>query len=424
MYCGTQHSIFFTSSNRLTEINVKDLKVGMYVAKLDKPWEESNFLYQGFELKNQADINAVKEQCEFVFIDVKKQNRNPKLESIDTPYSRGWLETRIPPKKLSTFEKEIEHAGYVYQKTSNLIRSFMADLTLGITVLNAKEAVAECVDSILKAPDALLWMTKIKKSDSHTSQHSINVCIYAIALGRHLNLPVKELNNLGLCGLMHDLGKMSVPLAILDKPGKLDPDELIIMQSHAKLGWKLLRSTSHIYEGAIDVAHSHHERLDGNGYPRKLTAEKITPFTRIVSVVDVYDALTSDRVYHKGRTHLEAINIMNKMCGTHLDPEFTHKFIECLGIYPPGSIVEMSNGEVAIVVETNQNYRLKPKIILLLDKHKKPRAERMIDLSKVGFDTGGQDYRITKFVRPEDYGIDLKKYYHNGKLENLKFPKL
>ena len=246
----------------------------MYVEKLDKPWEESNFLYQGFELKNQADINAVKEQCEFVFIDVKKQNRNPKLESIDTPYSKGWLETRIPPNKLSSFENEIEHAGYVYQKTSDLIRSFMEDLTLGITVLNAQAAVAECVDSILKAPDALLWMTKIKKSDSHTSQHSINVCIYAIALGRYLNLPVKELNNLGLCGLMHDLGKKSVPLAVLNKPGKLDPDELIIMQSHAKIGWKLLRSTSHIYHGAIDVAYSHHERLDGNGYPRKLTAEQ------------------------------------------------------------------------------------------------------------------------------------------------------
>jgi HD-GYP domain-containing protein (c-di-GMP phosphodiesterase class II) len=223
---------------------------------------------------------------------------------------------------------------------------------------------------------------------------------------------------------MHDLGNMSVPLAILNNPGKLDPDELIIMQNHAKLGWKLLRSSSHIYEGAIDVAHSHHERLDGNGYPRKLTADKITPFTRIVTVVDVYDAITSDRVYHKGRTHLDAINVMNKMCGTHLDPDLTHKFIECLGIYPPGSIVEMSNGEIAIVVETNQKYRLKPKIILLLDKHKKPKTERMIDLSNICLDKSRQDYRITKFVRPEDYGIDLKKYYHNGKLESLKFPKL
>jgi len=115
---------------------------------------------------------------------------------------------------------------------------------------------------------------------------------------------------------------------------------------------------------------------------------------------------------------------MNKMCGTHLDPEFTHKFIECLGIYPAGSIVEMSNGETAIVVETNQKHRLKPKIILLLDKHKKPRTERMIDLSNICLEKSKEDYRITKFVRSEEYGIDLKKYYYNGKLEKLKFPKL
>jgi hypothetical protein len=177
-----------------------------------------------------------------------------------------------------------------------------------------------------------------------------------------------------------------------------------------------------MYGGAIDVAHSHHERLDGTGYPRKLTAEKITPYTRIVTIVDMYDAITSDRVYQKGRTHLQAINIMNKMCGTHLDPELTHKFIECLGIYPPGSIVEMSNGEIAIVVETNQKKRLKPKIILLLNEDKKPITERMIDLSKMDLDASGQDYRITKFVRAEDYGIDLNRYYYNGKLEKLKFP--
>jgi HD-GYP domain-containing protein (c-di-GMP phosphodiesterase class II) len=422
--CGSHHSKFFTSSNKLTEIDVKDLKVGMYVANLDKPWEESNFLYQGFELKNQADINAVREQCEFVFIDVKKQNKTPRLEAIDTPYSKGWLSTRIPPDKRSSFEKEIEHAGYVYQKTSNLVRGFMEDLHLGVTAKHAKEAVAECVDSILNAPDALLWMTKIKKSDSHTSQHSINVCIYAIALGRHINLSIKELNNLGLCGLMHDLGKKSVPLAILNKPGKLDHDELKIMQSHARLGWKLLRSTSHLYGGAVDVAHSHHERLDGTGYPRGLTAEKITPFSRIVAIVDVYDALTSDRVYHKGRNHLEAIKIMSKMCGSHLDSKLTHKFIECLGIYPPGSVVEMSNGEIAIVVETNQKKKLKPKIIILLDEDKKPITERMVDLSKIELNSSGQDYRITKFVNAEDYGIDLNRYYYNGKLEKLKFPNL
>jgi len=413
------NALFFSSSNELTKINVQDLRVGMYVAKLDKPWLESNFLYQGFELKNQADINAVVEQCKFVFIDAKKQNKTLTFESKDTPYSKGWLDSKIPPDKLSSFEKEIEHAGYVYQETSNLVRSFMEDVCLGktITVEIAKKAVAQCVDSILQAPDALLWMTQLKNRDLYTSQHSMNVCILAIALGRQLNLSIKELNNVGLCGMMHDMGKMSVPLEVLNKPGKLEPDELKIMQSHPELGWKLLMSSSDMYVGAIDVAHSHHERLDGTGYPRKLTAQMITPYTRIVAIVDMYDAITSDRVYQKGRTHLDAINIMTSMCGTHLDSGLTYKFIECLGIYPPGCIVEMSNGEIAIVVEANQKKRLKPKIILLLDEDKNPRTERIVDLSKMDLDASGQDYRITKIVKADDYGIDLNKYYHTGIIE-------
>ncbi|MGZ8241713.1 MAG: HD-GYP domain-containing protein [Methylobacter sp.] len=410
---------FPVSSNTMVKIDVKDLKVGMYVSKLDKPWLETSFLFQGFELKNQADINAVKRQCKYVFIDVAKQNKSLARISRKISFNKEWLDKRAPPKPLSTFEKEVERAGYVYQETSDLVRSFMQEVHLGnsINVEIAKKAVAACVDSILHAPDALLWMTQLKNRDLYTSQHSMNVCILAIALGRQINLPEKELNNVGLCGMMHDMGKMRVPLEILNKPGKLDPHELKIMQSHPQLGWKLLMSSRGMYGGAIDVAYSHHEKLDGTGYPRKLTAEQITPYTRIVAIADMYDAITSDRVYQQGRAHLEAINIMTKLCGAHLDSGLTYKFIECLGIYPPGSIVEMDNGEIAIVVEVNQKQKIKPKIILLLDEDKKPRPERMIDLSKMDLDASGHSYRIRKIVRAEEYGIDLNKYYRNGIIE-------
>jgi len=412
------NKLFLASSNTLTKINVEDLEVGMYVSKLDKPWLESNFLFQGFELKNQADINAVCEQCKFVFIDINKQ-KTQTFDSKVTPYRKEWLDKITPPEKRSSFEKEIKHAGQVYQETSNLVRSFMEDVSLGksISVQIAKKAVADCVDSILNAPDALLWMTQLKNRDLYTSQHSMNVCILAIALGRQINLSVKELNNIGLCGMMHDMGKMRVPLEILNKPGKLEPDELKTMQTHAELGWKLLQSSSGMYGGAIDVAYSHHERMDGTGYPRKLTAEKISPYARMVTIVDMYDAITSDRVYQKGRTHLDAINIMTKMCDTHLDSGLTYKFIECLGTYPPGSIIEMSNGEIAIVVETNQKKRLNPKIILLLDEYKKPRPERMVDLSKIDLDSSRQEYRIRKTVKADEYNIDINKYYNKGIIE-------
>jgi HD domain len=189
------------------------------------------------------------------------------------------------------------------------------------------------------------------------------------------------------------------------------------MNSHAELGRRLLMSSSGMYAGAIDVAYSHHEWVDGTGYPRQLTAEQTTPFTKMVTIVDMYDAMTSDHVYQKGRTHLDATNVMTKLCSTHLDSGLTYKFIECLGIYPPGSVVEMTNGEIAIVAEVNPKQKLKPRIILLLDENKQPRPERFIDLTKMDLDASGQIYSIRKIVRADEYSIDLNKYYQNKLIE-------
>ncbi|MGR9045111.1 MAG: HD-GYP domain-containing protein [Gammaproteobacteria bacterium] len=413
-------SDLFASSSELYKVDAKALRVGMYVSQLDRPWLETNFLFQGFELKNDNDIAAVQRQCEYVYIDVTKTSA-PVAYSRDTAYTRGTLKTQPPPEKRSTFAKEIKNAEYVHDKTSNLVKSFMEDVRLGkaINVEIAKEAVSKCVESVINSPDALMWMTQLKSRDEYTAQHSMNVCIYAIALGRHINLSVKELNDVGLCGMMHDMGKMRIPLEILNKPGKLTPAELTIMQSHAAEGWKLLLSSSGMYSGAIDVAYMHHERLDGEGYPRKLKAEQITPYARMVAIVDMYDAISSDRVYQNGRSHLEAINILTKSSGGHLDPGLTIKFIECLGIYPPGSIVEMNNGEVGIVVEVNPKAKIKPKVIMLLDENKKPQRERLIDLSKLDLDASGQGYTIRKIVRPEVYKIDIKQYYRHGLLSHV-----
>jgi HD-GYP domain-containing protein (c-di-GMP phosphodiesterase class II) len=292
----------------------------------------------------------------------------------------------------------------------------MEDVQLGraINVAIAKKVVAECVDSVLHAPDALLWMTQLKHRDMYTAQHSMNVCILSIALGRHINLPESELNNLGLCGMMHDMGKMKIPLEILNKPGKLEPDELIIMQSHSLEGEKLLLSSKDMYSGAIDVARSHHERLDGKGYPYRLTDMQITPYSRIVTIADMYDAISSDRVYQKGRTHLEALNIMTKMCGTQLDTKLTYQFIECMGIYPPGSVVELQSGEIAVVIEVNPLYKLKPKILLLLDENKQRRPLRLIDLFLIMDDMEVGNRTIKNIVRAEEYNIDLSEYYNIG----------
>ena len=400
---------------------VNQLKVGMYIVELDRPWLETSFLFQGFELKNEAQIQAVKDVCDYVYIDLTKKSTQKRA----LPNTHQALKPETPliytsaPLKLSNFEKEIPRSQSIYRDTGRHVSEFMERIARGegIDTKLAKEAVAECVNSILHSPDAILWLSQLKNRDEYTAQHSLNVCVLSIVLGRHINLSETQLNYVGLCGMMHDMGKMLVPLEVLNKPGKLEPEEMEVMQSHAKLGYELLQSSYDMYPGAIEVAYTHHERLDGQGYPRKINHSGLSLFTRIVTIVDIYDAITSDRVYQKGRTHLEATNVMVNCSGTQLDGDLVVKFIESIGVYPPGCIVEMTNGAVAIVVEVNEKTKLRPKIMLILNEDKDPVPEQVIDLSKMVEDSIGNVYTIKGIIRADQYGIDIGKYYQEGVLQ-------
>jgi len=417
---NNEGNIFLSSAVELTKIDVKDLQIGMHVSELDRPWLETTFMFQGFELKTADEIKQLQQQCEYVFIDVAKQNKSLTITTKNTAYSKGWLEKRKAPARTSNFSDEIEHAESAFQDGRGLVKSFMEEVALGRTVNleMAQKVVSDCVQSIIKSPDALMWLTQLKNVDEYTSQHSMNVCIFCIALGRQIDMTEAELEEVGLCGMMHDMGKMKIPLAVLNKPGAFEPEELAIMQSHPTLGWKLLMTDHDMPGYAIDAAYGHHERMDGKGYPRGLSGDRISPYTRIVTIADMYDALTSDRVYKKGKTHLEGINIMTKFMGSQLDSGLVLKFIESLGIYPPGNIVEMGNGEVAIVVEVNPVKKLKPKITMLLDENKKRVKPRLVDLAKMDLDASGKSYGIKRMVRAEEYDIDINQLYKMGLIKN------
>jgi HD-GYP domain-containing protein (c-di-GMP phosphodiesterase class II) len=400
---------------------VSQLTIGMYVIELDRPWLETPFQFQGFEIKSKAEIQAIRNVCEYVYIDLTRKKKGAPTASISSLSSiHGYLAYGPPPQKLGQFEHEINRAAEVYEETEIVISDFMEKIAKGggIDTKLAKQAVAACVNSVLHSPDAMLWMTQLKNKDKYTAQHSMNVCVLSIVLGRHLNLSEMALNNVGLCGMMHDMGKMLVPLEILNKPGVLEPHEMQIMQSHTNLGYELLKSSQDMYPGAVEVAWTHHERLDGKGYPRQISNNIISHFSKIVTVVDMYDAITSDRVYQKGRTHLEATNILSSMSGSHLDPLLVIKFIESLGVYPPGCVVEMTNGSIAIVVEVNEKMKLRPKIIILLDEDKNVVPEEVVlDLSKMITDRSGDFYTIKGIVKAEDWNIDSSKYYQEGVLQ-------
>jgi HD-GYP domain-containing protein (c-di-GMP phosphodiesterase class II) len=400
-------------------VPVDKLMIGMYVIELDRSWLETHFQFQGFEIENEQVLQELRDTCEFVYIDITRQKNRQQIQDFnskanDINNNHAFLK-KPPPKKLGSVDQEINRADSIYSETHELVKKFMSNAANSETIdaKAAKEVVAECVNSILHSPDAILWFTQLKNKDEYTSQHSLNVCMLSIVFGRHINLTTKELNEVGLCGMMHDMGKMLVPPEVLNKPGKLEPDELLVMQSHTTLGYELLRSSPNMYAGAIETAYNHHERMDGKGYPRRVPAQKISRYTRMVAIADIYDALTSERCYKKGMDHLEAINIMSR-ASDHLDSEFVVKFIESIGVYPPGTMVKLNGGEIGVVVEVNESSRLRPKIIILKDKNGDDVEERVLDLSQMLRDDNEQLYTIKQTIRAEDYGIDSKIYYQRG----------
>jgi HD-GYP domain-containing protein (c-di-GMP phosphodiesterase class II) len=393
---------------------VSQLVLGMYIIELDRPWLETAFMFQGFELKTKAELDGIKRTCDYVYIDTtRKRNTKLAINKISVTSFPNVLAHGVPPQKKGSFKKEILRAEKTYSHTEDLMSEFMIKTAQGGSIDGwlAKKAVAECVNSVLQSPDAMLWLTQLKNKHEYAMHHSLNVCVLAIVIGRHLNLPEKDLQNLGLCGLMHDVGKTLIPLHILDKKGALDEEELKIMRSHSVLGYELLRASDHIHGSAIETALTHHERIDGAGYPRRIHQGGISDFSKIIAIADTYNSITNNKPYEASRTHLDAIGILANVSGEQLDPTLVVKFVEGLGIYPPGCLVELTNKAVGIVIEVNEGMKLRPKIVLVRDEEKNPMTEQIIDLSKTHFDKKGGAYAIKNVVRAEEWNVDLEQFY-------------
>ena len=420
------------------EIDVSELRVGMHVVRLDRPWEETDFLLQGFVIQRQDDIDALQSQCRRVVIEGKVKNTEseiPQAKSRTSVKSRFSIfhgpathqassETGNPQaRKRVTYinkvsvDKEIRKAAGHYAEAKSFAASIMSGLRVGRTLdLNkAREVVDNCVDSILRNEDALLLLTKLKNKDSYTAEHLLNVSILSAAFGKKLGLLEEEIRTLGLSGLLHDIGKAKVPVDLLQKPGPLTPEEHGIMQNHANWGRDMLMALPRVVHAAVDVAYNHHERLDGRGYPRGLVDPQIPYFAKIVAIVDTYDAITSNRAYDRARSSREALEIIHRFRGIQFDPELAREFVLLIGIYPPGAIVEMKSGEVAIVIASNPKNRRKPKVVLVRDENKqRPQKYQLLDLKNEPLNSAGEPFEIMKEIPDGTYGIVLKRFIDNG----------
>ena len=414
-----------------------DLRMGMLIVELDRPWLETPFLLQGFELSDEDELRTLKKYCQFVYIQGSQRiaDRKPgggtvnssaskRISATDQgtmlnhsgrtkePRERRVVHSRPAYDATLPIRKEIIVAGTAYRKGKSDIKKILRSAQLGqiIDTEVAEVLVSGYVESMLRGSDAMIWMSKIKHESEYTAEHCLNVCILAIAFGLHLGFAAPDLRMLGLCGLLHDVGKMQTPKAILEKRGSLTDEEFTIMRQHTTNGYTLLSQSESLPALPIDVALNHHEKPDGTGYPRGLVEGEVSEYARIIAVVDAYDAMTSDRCYSRGISPVDAQKQIYKFRGTQFDEKYALAFIQAIGPYPPGTIVELHNGMVGIALTGKRKFRHLPTVILLRDNEKNVIDEKIVDLSLTDSEQLDRSYLVRRSLRDGTFDIKLDDY--------------
>jgi putative nucleotidyltransferase with HDIG domain len=404
----------------LKKIQVKtdSLRIGMYVSELDKPWQDSSFAFQGFPINTTEELETLREECNWVFVDFPSDKAyQVYLQSIAASDDEV-KKNNSPANDLDSLRQELPRAKENFEKSSRMVKNIMQSIIRDeeFELEPVQKAVEECVDSILHNPDALILLSNIKNADEYTAEHCLRVAIMSIAFSKFLGLNIEELYAVGIGAMLHDVGKMRVPGAILNKPGKLSPAEYDIMKDHAVEGFNILKDKKLLSAGVIDIAYSHHERVDGEGYPRKLLAHQISRYAKIVSIVDTFDAVTSERVYSPAQSPSHAFKVLLDNADKQFDATLAEKFVEWMGVYPVGSIVEMQTGELGLVIKVHYEKKLKPRVLLVTDEEKQKGYQKVVDLARMSVHSSGRAYQIKTVHANGSFDIDLKEFVDNGLL--------
>lgn len=406
------------------KVSVRDLVVGMYVAKLDRPWVGTPFPIQGFHIRNIEEINALTHYCKHVFVDVERNNLPGGLHSKKSSHSTkciasakgsSFIKLRGTYKTTKPLQKEINTASHLHEEVSVAVDHVMEKLRDGksLELYEIQNAANKMVDSITRNPDAMVWVCKIKDKDEHTYRHSVRASIWAIAYGRHLGLGKETLQTLALGVLLCKVGMTKLPAEFLSTPvSELMPDDVETMKKYVDHGVEILRQTPGIDNEIISIVWSHNERHDGSGYPRRLLGEQIPFMARIAGIVDCYESLTNPRPGIEPLTSSQAMARLHDMRNKEFQHEVVEEFIQAIGIYPTGTIVQLSSGEVGVITEQNPERRLRPVVTVVLDENKKPlKLRRIINLLKQTKDRDGKRLDISKSLPQGAYDIDPSKIY-------------
>lgn len=411
------------------KIDVGRLSVGMFVSKLDRPWLDTPFLTQGFLLESKEDIEKVERFCDFVYIDTNKSRHllgkgriAVSSVTVNKDRARVPIETIFAGRPIETY---VDQAPWreEHSRANVALDHLLEDITEifdhvsdsgKLDVIRLKSSVDPIVASMSSNPDACMWLGRMKRHDRYTYQHSLSVSIWAVALGRQLGLHKRDLRSLAVGGMLMDIGKLRIDPKLLQAERALTEEETQQMQSHVHQGVEMVKESGIINQDILDMVECHHERYDGSGYPYGLGGDKIPPFARIAALADTYDAMTSVRSYAQALSPSDAVRNLYQERDHKFQAEFVEAFIQAVGIYPAGTVVELSSGEVAIVVAEYRMRRLLPKVILVLDKRKNRYPKpRLVDLLTTATGEDSSPITISKALEPGAYDIDISRYKLN-----------
>jgi HD-GYP domain-containing protein (c-di-GMP phosphodiesterase class II) len=401
----------------LKKIDSSQLRVGMAIHDLDCGWMEHPFVRNRFVITSEDEVRKVIHAgIRGVTIDCSKG-----LDVVDAPTveeAAAVVEAEVaaiaakPVTPLrATLAEEFDRAVAIRRQAAGLVKTVMQDARLGKAVEMDKVSpvVENITASILRNASALLGLSYIKNKDDYTFLHSVSVCTLLVAFCRSRKMDDETIYQAGIGGLLHDTGKALVPDHILNKPGRLTDEEFDVVRRHPRDGYELLLRSPEIGPIPLDITLHHHERRDGTGYPDRQGAEQISELAQMAAIVDVYDAITADRCYHKGMPAAEALRKMYEWSKFHFNPALTQEFMRCVGIYPVGTLVLLESGRLGVVVEPHETSLLTPKVnVFFSTKSQIYIKPETIDLSR-GLGFGGGD-KIVRHESPEKWKVDPMRF--------------
>lgn len=404
--------------HRIKRIHIDQLRTGMYIHDLNCGWTDHPFLSSRFLVANEAQIATLRQHGIIdLYIDTQKG-----LSVVDAP-SRSQVERELdqqievilqddpPPRPQRELHSELPRASRLLEQANQIVGDLLRDTRLGkpLELSPLQALMPQLAESVLRNATALMVLSKMRSRDDYTFCHSVASGVLLMVFEHTRKGRYGGLEEYGLGGMIHDIGKMRVNEAILNKPGKLTPEEFELMKQHVSHSAELLATQQDLPVVAVDIALQHHERFDGTGYPFGLAGNAISEAGRAAAIVNVYDALTSERCYHKGISPPAALRKIYEWGQHHFDPDMVRAFIKCIGIYPVGTLVSLESGKLGVVIDQNDDNLTKPVVRAFFSSRRQCYIPpEVIDLSR-SFGHGGGD-RILRNEDARQWGMDPMRF--------------